>query len=615
MADSPLDTLLSLHPQVFIVLLLEFLNSYRNFGLRSMVYNFLCDEYQYGDEDAGALLGVRATIVTIFGFCGSVITDIIGVRRTAMLSICLSLIGRGMLVVTRSQFLLKISLLGIHPIGEALLTTGLYRVALKKMTTEDTRPLAFAISYSVYNCAGGVANFLIDAFKNMPDITVFGAVYTGPRLFLATSWVALFIALLLVIFALKDVTVVEEGYEEEDRDGVELVSEATTDSSSTPAAAAAVADVHVSEHAPLCGGSNGDDGSKRSFLGRLRERRKRALSRTRAVPTVLRSTEGMRQLGLLANQRGTCAACRAVVLAALRDLLDLLQLRALWRTMLMGLAGFVLGIAWSVNEMVLPPFFKRTLGETTPIYSIISINFWGCMLLPPLVGAYLSKRDAFSVILPGMWLMAMAPVTLVLSPTLPMAALWEVLLTLGEVFWSPRQIAWTASLAPTGREGLFFAVASTRDLLTPIMDVFLGLLNGALNPNCPTCQDAYGHFCGQPISNSTMNGCASQHGLCTPPPQDGWMPTASGLNITCPLTCFSCPGYELPLEGRPLWFVILLVSMAGPFIVWVALPFLRGYGTLKGGCYGVLDWRRFCGLQFLKDCYGGVDRAKTGLYS
>ena len=91
--------------------------------------------------------------------------------------------------------------------------------------------------------------------------------------------------------------------------------------------------------------------------------------------------------------------------------------------------------------MVLPPFFKRTLGETTPIYSIISINFWGCMLLPPLVGAYLSKRDAFSVILPGMWLMAMAPVTLVLSPTLPMAALWEVLLTLGEVFWSPRQIA------------------------------------------------------------------------------------------------------------------------------------------------------------------------------
>ena len=245
MAGSPLDTLLSLHPQVFIVLLLEFLNSYRNFGLRSMVYT-LCICSIARATRCGRHCSVAATIVTIFGFCGSVITDIIGVRRTAMLSICLSLIGRGMLAVNTATISpQKISLLGIHPIGEALLTTGLYRVALKKMTTEDTRPLAFAISYSVYNCAGGVANFVIDAFKNMPDITVFGAVYTGPRLFLATSWVALFIALLLVIFALKDVTVVEEGYEEEDRDGVELVSEATTDSSSTPAAAAAVADVHV----------------------------------------------------------------------------------------------------------------------------------------------------------------------------------------------------------------------------------------------------------------------------------------------------------------------------------------------------------------------------------
>ena len=54
------DTCLTLHNMVFLVLLLEALNSFRNFGLRFMQYNFVTDEYGLSDTEAGGLLGAKA---------------------------------------------------------------------------------------------------------------------------------------------------------------------------------------------------------------------------------------------------------------------------------------------------------------------------------------------------------------------------------------------------------------------------------------------------------------------------------------------------------------------------------------------------------------------------
>lgn len=43
----------------------------------------------------------------------------------------------------------------------------------------------------------------------------------------------------------------------------------------------------------------------------------------------------------------------------------------------------------------------------------------------------------------------------------------------------------TAGLAPTGMEGLFFAVGSSRALLAPLGDLAMGMMNERYNPNCP----------------------------------------------------------------------------------------------------------------------------------
>lgn len=177
-----------------------------------------------------------------------------------------------------------------------------------------------------------------------------------------------------------------------------------------------------------------------------------------------------------------------------------------------------------------------------------------------------------------------------------MAAWWNVVLTLGEVFWSPRFSAWVASLTPTGREGLFLALASARSLLTPVLDVVLGHMNEELNPNCPACRDEYGHFCADALAARNRSGasaalgglgCGTQHGSCPLP--DG----LGGWGGACPATCRGCPGWSIPGGGRTLWLALLCFSLSGPLLVWATLPFLRGDAELRQGCYGICSPRRF----------------------
>ena len=75
-------------------------------------------------------------------------------------------------------------------------------------------------------------------------------------------------------------------------------------------------------------------------------------------------------------------------------LLLFFSLRSTWRVLVFRFSRHrAIAMNWTFSEMIMPPFLERRFGESIPIYTIQSINLFGCLIFPPIVGAiYKWKR-------------------------------------------------------------------------------------------------------------------------------------------------------------------------------------------------------------------------------
>ena len=193
---------------VRLVLLLVFLNSFRSFGLRFVQQLYLTNEFGLDDLEAASVLGTSASLHVAFGLIGAVLTDAIGVRRVALTALSIFVVGRGLLAFGRDRASIYAAFYLFSPAGEALLATGLYRVALKKLTTPKTRAFAFAVEYATFNLSGALADVCIDAFRRR-DVTLGDQTMTPTRQFLVLTFVVVCASWLLVALHLRDESVVE----------------------------------------------------------------------------------------------------------------------------------------------------------------------------------------------------------------------------------------------------------------------------------------------------------------------------------------------------------------------------------------------------------------------
>ena len=202
--NEAIHRFLLLPSNILLILLLEFLNSFRSYGLRFILYNYITNEFNsstpnnssnnISDKEAGKILGIKSIIDIIFGLCGSILVDYIGIRHVSLLALSIALLSRAILALTRSTFVLYITLFILSPLGDALLSIGLYRVALKKLSTPRTRPMCFGLSYGVSNMAGVCVSFVVDYMRrNAGDVELmnvsspFGGVYTPIRQFIVSQ--------------------------------------------------------------------------------------------------------------------------------------------------------------------------------------------------------------------------------------------------------------------------------------------------------------------------------------------------------------------------------------------------------------------------------------------
>ncbi|CAK0878618.1 unnamed protein product [Prorocentrum cordatum] len=123
----------------------------------------------------------------------------------------------------------------------------------------------------------------------------------------------------------------------------------------------------------------------------------------------------------------------------------------------------------------MPKYLVRELGEDSPWGSVNSINYWTCTVVPPIAAAVTGHWKEMPCIILGSFVMAVAPAFMVLETSVRATCAWLLLMSLGEVIWSPRFVTYTANLSPPGREGAFLVLANTPQFLA-------GLPTGWLSP-------------------------------------------------------------------------------------------------------------------------------------
>ncbi len=382
---------------------------------------WLSKDLGFNDQAAGALVGwVWAPAMTVFTLLAGSLTDAIGLRRTFFLGVAICTVARSVMVVTTIPWLALAC--GVLPlaVGEALGTPVLL-AATRCYSTTRQRSMSFSIIYAVMNVGYWVAGWIFD-FVRQRD---FHPSYFG---FQPTTHQQLFLVSLAFEVLLF------------------------------PAI----------------------------YFLRRREENERA-----AQSTVF----------------GTVKESAAATIQLFRRLLGQ---SAFFRLLVFFLLiGFLKAIFLQM-DYVFPKFGDREIGPHAPVGKLTGINAVMIIFLAPVVGALTQKFSAYRMVIVGGAICAAGVFVMALPtgwfeaathsvvggwlghgylgvqgsihPYYIMAAIYLVIFSVGEAFYSPRVYEYAAAIAPPGQEASYGALAYLPFLVGKLLVGTSGWLLAAFCP-------------------------------------------------------------------------------------------------------------------------------------
>jgi MFS family permease len=402
---------------------------------------WLTSDLGYSDQNALRLVAAWSLLMTVITLLVGSLTDAIGLRKTFFLGVWICIVARAVMALTSLKWLALAG--GLFPlaVGEAL-TTPVLVAAVRRYSNTGQRSISFSIFYVMMNVGFLAAAFLFDFVRQgLGEHGQLTVPLLGVKI--STYRVLFLVSLIVEISILPVLCVLRVGVEVTD-EGVRITPRPTRQRQETL------------WHS-LCqaiGDSMKD--SARLFAGLLRQ-------------------------------------------AGVYRLLVFLILIAFLKLILMQM------------YYVYPKFGIRELGDGAPIGRLWAINPILIIFLVPLVGALTQRVTAYRMVtfggiicaasvfimalptvwfeplangLPGHWLgHGYLGLTGSVHPYYVMIALFVVLLSCGEAFYSPRVYEYAAAIAPKGQEASYAALSYVPFLLAKLL---IGTFSGTLLAHyCP----------------------------------------------------------------------------------------------------------------------------------
>jgi MFS family permease len=394
---------------------------------------WLSSDFGYSDKEALGLVAAWSLTMTVFTLLVGSLTDAIGLRKTFFLGVWVCVFARLVMGFTTIKWLALAG--GLFPlaVGEALGTPVLV-AAVRRYSNTRQRSISFSFFYAMMNVGFLVASYLFDYVRQglgeHGHFSLFGIQISTYRSLFLVSLILEFTLLPLIYFLRKGAEATDEG--------LKLVPEL-----------------------PRYPREN----LWNSFRLTMRDS----------------VTDTFRLFGGLLRQIGFYRLLAFLILIAFLKLIFMQM------------------------YYVFPTFGIRELGEGAPVGRLWAINSILIIFLVPIVGALTQRFPAYAMVilggaisaasvfvmaLPTAWFVSLAnglPGDWVahkylglhgtVHPYYVMIALFVVLLSVGEAFYSPRVYEYAAAIAPKGQEASYGALSYVPFLLAKLL---IGTFSGFL---------------------------------------------------------------------------------------------------------------------------------------
>lgn len=406
------------------------------YGLtNSTIVLWLSSDFGYRDQKALGMVAFWSLSMTVVTLLVGPVTDALGLRKTLFLGVGICAVSRGVMAFATIEWLALAG--GLFPlaVGEALSTPVLI-AAVRRYSNTRQRSISFSIFYAMMNVGFLITAFLFDWVRQgLGEHGQFTLPLAGMKV---TTYRTLFLVSLVLEVALFPVLYfLREGAEATD-DGLKIPPRTAKPRQTKPWASLWLAV---------------RDGAK----------------------------DSARLFKELFQQAGVYRLLAFLILVAFLKLI-LMQM-----------------------YYVYPKFGIRELGDGAPIGRLWGINSILIIVLVPIVGALtqrfpayrmvtlggiLSAASVFIMALPTSWFEGLSSGLLgdwlghgylglkgSVNPYYVMIALFVVLLSLGEAFYSPRVYEYAAAIAPKGLEASYSALSYVPFLLAKLLvGTFSGIL-------------------------------------------------------------------------------------------------------------------------------------------
>lgn len=428
-------------PELWLSLALKLLNFAAYAVTNLTLKRWLSTEFGYSDQQAMGLIMAWSIAMTVVTLLVGALTDAIGLRKTFFLGCWICIVARLVMVFAPTPWLAIT--FGLFPlaVGEALGTPVLV-AAVRKFSTTPQRSISFSASYMMMNFGSLAAAFIFDWVRQgLGERGYFALPFMDASL--TTYRTLFFVSFGIQLLMLPLIWLIRPGMEVTD-EGVKVIT------------------------------TTAQAGSSNLFVTLS------SIIRNSAVETVRLFAKLLKQSGFY-------------------RLLAFLMLVAFLKLVLMQM------------YYVFPEFGIRELGEGAPVGKLWGINAIIVLATVPFIGAFTQRLPAYGVVtfggiivaasvfimtLPVEWFRPLAEGSFgqwlghgylglkgEVHPYYVMIAIYVVLLSVGEAFYSPRVYEYAAAIAPKGQEASYGALSYIPLLLSKLLIVtFSGTL---LAKYCP----------------------------------------------------------------------------------------------------------------------------------